>query len=41
VQWRQHYESLWLWIEDGSGTLEEERPPLEADTRRVVKGQQI
>jgi hypothetical protein len=33
-------ELLWLWSEDISGTQEEERPLLEAGTRRLVKGQQ-
>jgi hypothetical protein len=30
-------ESLWLWGGDSSGSQEWERPPLEADTRGLVK----
>jgi hypothetical protein len=31
---------LWLWPGDSLGHQEGERPPLEAGTRRLVKGQQ-
>jgi hypothetical protein len=33
-------ELLWLWDGSSSGTQEGERPPLEASTRGLVKGQQ-
>jgi hypothetical protein len=33
-------ESLWLWRGDNSGIREGERPPLETDTRGLVKGQE-
>jgi hypothetical protein len=37
--WRAHCELLWFWDVDSSGTQEVERPPLEAGTRELAKGQ--
>jgi hypothetical protein len=35
--WLDWVKSLWLWRGDSSGAQERERPPLEADTRGLVK----
>jgi hypothetical protein len=33
-------ECLWLWLGNKSGNQEGERPPLDAGTRSIVKGEQ-
>jgi hypothetical protein len=35
-RWRTHYDSLWLWDGDSSGTQEGERPTLQDGTRGLV-----